>query len=65
MTRAESAGNAAAVLDLHRQGYRCAEIAARLDCTVYRVWYVLQSRGVAPPRRRDQRLLAEIFGGPS
>ena len=34
----------------------------RLEADEYRVWYVLRSRGVARPRDRSSRLLAEIFG---
>lgn len=62
MKRDESAAQAQQVIELHRAGMSCKAIAEPLGCTEYRVWYALQSRGVAPPRSRRERLLNEIFG---
>lgn len=62
MTRIESANQAEKVIALRKQGLLCREIAARLGCSQYRVWYVLQTRGHAIPMDRPTRLLAEIFG---
>lgn len=53
------------MIALRKHGLLCREIAAHLECSQYRVWYVLQSRGLAPPRDRPTRLLTEIFGSPA
>lgn len=63
MNRRQSEQQAQEVLALYRGGARCKEIARELGCSEYRVWYVLRSRGAAPPRSRRERLLREIFAG--
>jgi hypothetical protein len=63
MTGDERARQADEIVTLRASGMKCRQIAERVGCNEYRVWYVLRSRGVAPPRDRAQRLLVEVFGG--
>ena len=62
MNRAESDRQARDVIALRHAGLTCPEIAERLGCSVYRVWYVLRSRGEAAIGDPQERLLTAIFG---
>lgn len=62
MKHADCERRAQQIIGLRREGLTCKEIAGRLGCSIYHVWYALRSRGEAQPVDPQERLLRQIFG---